>query len=166
MKLIKLTALPLLLFSLVLFISSCEPDDEIKKTVLYQKTGIPLTGAQEVPVSTSAALGSMDVSYAKTTKILSYTINWSGLTNAVTGMGIHGLAPTGYASPTLVQTFSTSAIVKCNTISTTSCGTYKGTLLADGVVVKEQDILNGMYYVNIRTAAFPAGEIRAQIKFQ
>ncbi len=166
MKLIKLTALPLLLLSFLLVITSCEPDAELKKITDFQKTAIPLTGAQQAPPSASPALGSMDVFYTKETRILTYSLNWSGLSGAVTGIGIHGLAPTGFASPTLVQTFSTSAIVRCPTVSITSCGTYKGTLLVDGAVVKEQDLLNGMYYVNIRTAAYPAGEIRGQIKFQ
>ena len=56
--------------------------------------------------------------------------------------------------------------VRCPTISNTTCGTYTGTLLADGVVVKEDDLLNGVYYINIHTAAYPNGEIRGQIRFQ
>ncbi|MBN8687780.1 MAG: CHRD domain-containing protein [Chitinophagales bacterium] len=165
MKLTKLTALPFLLFA-AFVITSCESDAELNRVSVYSKTGIALTGAQEAPASTSTALGTMDVFYTRASKVLTYTINWSGLSGAVTGFGIHGLAPAGYASPNLVQTFSTSAIVRCATVSNTTCGSYKGTLLVDEVVVKEVDLTNGMYYVNIRTAAFPAGEIRAQIRFQ
>ncbi|MBI3138516.1 MAG: CHRD domain-containing protein [Sphingobacteriales bacterium] len=124
-----------------------------------------LTGANETPATPTTALGTLDVSYTKSSKILSYTINWSGLTGPVTAAHIHGLAPTGYAAGVL-QSFSTSAIVKCPTVSNTSCGTYKGTLLVDDVVVKEDNLLNGMYYVNLHTATYPAGEIRAQIRFQ
>ncbi|MBE2231289.1 MAG: CHRD domain-containing protein [Chitinophagaceae bacterium] len=166
MKLLKLTALSLLITGSLFVLSSCETDAELNRTTDYTKTGIALTGAQVVPVSASPALGTMDVFYTRNSKILTYTINWSGLSGAVTGLGIHGLAPTGYASPTLVQTFSTSAIVRCATVSNTSCGTYKGTMKVDDVVVKEADLLNGVYYVNIRTAAYPAGEIRGQIRFQ
>jgi hypothetical protein len=165
MKLLKLTALPSLLFALLFFAASCEPDAELKKTTDFQKLGIPLTGAQETPAVPSSALGTMDVSYSKETRILNYSISWSGLTGPVAAAHIHGLAPTGYAAP-VVQTFSTSAIVRCASSSTTACGTYKGTLLADGVVVKEQDILNGVYYINIHTATYPGGEIRGQIIFQ
>jgi hypothetical protein len=32
--------------------------------------------------------------------------------------------------------------------------------------VKEENVLNGQYYILIRTAAYPAGEIRGQITFQ
>jgi len=42
MKLIKLTALPLLLFSLALAVVSCEPDAEQKKLTEYEKKGIIL----------------------------------------------------------------------------------------------------------------------------
>lgn len=160
MKLIKLTALPLLLASLFL-ISSCEPDAELKKTTDYQKNDIPMTGAKVIPISASAGTGKLNVFYTKETRILTYSFNWTGLTGAPSvGIGIYGLAPEGYAvSPTTpVQVISTTG--------KTATGTISGTLLADGSVVKEWDLLNGMYYVLIRTAAYPAGEIRAQINFQ
>jgi len=35
----------------------------------------------------------------------------------------------------------------------------------DEVLITEENLLNGVYYVSIRTAAFPLGELRAQIKF-
>jgi hypothetical protein len=39
-------------------------------------------------------------------------------------------------------------------------------LLVDGFVVTEDNLLAGIYYLTLRTAAYPAtGEIRAQIKF-
>ena len=165
MKLLKLTALPLFVFSLLFVLASCEPDAELKKTTDFQKLGIPLTGAQETPAVPSTAIGTMDVFYSKETRTLTYKVSWTGLTGSVAAAHIHGLAPTGFAAP-VVQTFSTSAIVRCSSSSTTACGTYSGTLLADGIVVKEQDILNGVYYINLHTATYPGGEIRGQIKFQ
>lgn len=166
MKLMKLTALHLFLLGSLFMMASCESDAELKRTSDYSKTEIALTGAQNVPLSASTALGTMDVSYTRSSKILTYKIQWSGLSGNVTSMGISGLAPTGYASPTVVQTFSTSAIVKCATVSNTTCGTFTGTLKVDDVVVKENDLINGVYYVAIRTSAYPAGEIRGQITFQ
>lgn len=161
----KLTALPLFMVASLFIISSCESDDELKRTSDYSKTGIALTGAQETPAVTSSGLGTMDVSYTRSSKILTYTINWSGLTGPVTAAHIHGLAPTGFAAG-VVQTFTIANITRCATVSNTSCGTYKGTLKVDDVIVKEQDLINGVYYVNLHTAAFPGGEIRGQIRFQ
>jgi hypothetical protein len=167
MKLIKLTALPLFFFISLLILASCEPDAELKKTVDYQKLDIPMTGAQETPPVSSAALGSMDVHYSKATKFLTYTVRWSGLTGPVSAMHIHGQATVGYPAA-VVQNIITSSggITTPSATRFPATGTFSANLLVDGVVVKENDILNGFYYINIHTAAFPAGEIRGQIKFQ
>ncbi len=157
MKLIKLTALPILLFVSLLMLSSCEPDAELKKITDFQKSGIVMSGAQETPAVASSSLGTLNVFYTRETRILSYTINWSGLSGNPTGMHVHGLAPSGYAA-SVVQTISTSGL--------TTSGSKSGTMLVDGVVIKENDLLNGFYYINIHTAAYPGGEIRGQIKFQ
>jgi hypothetical protein len=160
MKLIKLTALTSLLFVFVFGTSSCEKNAEKKKMTDYQMNDIPMTGAKVIPTSVSTALGKLSVFYTKETRLLSYTMMWSGLSgNPSVGIGIYGPAPEGFAvSPTApVQTITTTGLL--------ATGTYSGTLLADGFVVKEQDIVIGMYYIQLRTAAYPAGEIRAQIKF-
>lgn len=168
MQLLKLTVLSSLLFAFAISFTSCEKEAEKKKTTLYVKTGLPITFAQEVPLPPvpSSAIGSLDVSYDKVTKILTYKFNWSGLTGPVTVFHIHGLAPTGFGPAGVIQTFVNSAIVPCTPGAPTSCGSYSGTFLADGVKVKEDDILNGLYYVNIHTAANPSGEIKGQIRFQ
>lgn len=165
MKLLKQTVLPLVLLSALFAFNSCEPRAEKKRITDYEKKAIVMSGAQETPSVPSSAVGSMDVFYTKSTRTLTYNVKWSGLTGAVTAMHIHGLAPTGYQAG-VVQTFSTANIVRCPTSSTTACGSYSGTFQVDGFVVKEDDLLNGMYYINIHTATYPGGEIRGQIRFQ
>jgi CHRD domain len=157
MKWIKLTAFATILLGILATFNSCEKAAEAKKTVLYEKKGIVMSGAQETPAITSPALGTLDVFYIKGTKTLSYTINWSGLTGNPVGMHVHGLAPTGFAAPVL-QNISTTGL--------TASGSRSGTLLVDGVVIKEESLLSGLYYINIHTATFPGGEIRGQIVFQ
>jgi len=170
MKLMKLTALPTLLFAAVLGISSCEKAAEEKKTTDFEKLGILMTGAQEIPAVPTTALGSMDVFYSKDTRTLSYKVTWSGLTDSVSLMHIHGLAPTGFAAGVVqnIVTASNGIFPQKTSGKYTflKSGTLSGTLLADGVAVKEQDILNGVYYMNIHTPAYPGGEIRGQIRFQ
>mgnify|MGYP001587361319 CR=1 FL=1 len=168
MKLIKLTALTSLLFVFVLGISSCEKIAEKKKTTDYEKKGIIMTAAQENnPLNTSTAIGIMDVSYSKETRLLSWSVIWSGLTGPVAAMHIHGLAPTGYNAG-VVQNIITASngLATPNATLYPATGKFSGTMLVDGSVVKELDLLNGFYYMNIHTATYPGGEIRGQIVFQ
>lgn len=164
MKLIQTTAFFFLFASITFSTVSCDRDKDLFVRKEYTRVDVPLTGALNVPQSTSSGLGSMNIHYNTTTKILTYTITWSGLTGSVTGAAIHGMAPSGYPA-SILQNFSTSGISRCATVSNTSCGSYSGRLFVDGVLVTEDNLLNGVYYVSIRTAANPAGEIRAQIKF-
>ena len=167
MKLIRLTALTSLVLALVFATSSCEKVAEEKKTTDYEKKGIALTAAQEVPANTSSAIGSMDITYSKETRILTYSVTWSGLTGPVSLMHIHGLAPRGFAAGVVHSIITPSnGLATPNATLYPATGKFSGTLLADGVVVKELDLLNGMYYMNIHTATNPGGEIRGQIVFQ
>jgi hypothetical protein len=162
----RLTAFPIIIIALIVVLASCRRDD-VEHQNLYMKTGVVLSGAQETPGTPTSATGTMDVSYSRLSKTLSYTVRWSGLTGPVTNMHIHGLDPIGYSHPgNVFQTFTTNTIRPCTTGGPTSCGTYSGTLFIDGVAIKEVDLLNGMYYVNIHTSVYPNGEIRGQIVFQ
>jgi len=163
MKWIKLTAFSVLVLPLFVSLSSCEKDAEKKKVLEYSKLNIVLTGAQEAPASNSTALGSMDVNYRRDTRTLNYTIRWSGLTGPPIGVNIFGLAPAGYASPSVVQTILAASNP---TLFPANSGTYTGFMFCEGANVKEVDLLNGLFYMNIRTAANPGGEIRGQIRFQ
>ena len=168
MKWIKLTAFTSLLFVFVSGISSCEKNSEKKIQTDYQKLGLPLTFAQESPTPPvfSSAIGSMDVSYSKETRTLSWSVTWSGLTGLVANMHIHGLGPRGYAAGVVQNIITASNGIATPGAAYGATGKISGTLLVDGVVVKELDLLNGMYYMNIHTAANTGGEIRGQIVFQ
>ncbi|HSU27227.1 MAG TPA: CHRD domain-containing protein [Chitinophagaceae bacterium] len=164
MKWIKLTAFNLIFFALVIHLSSCEREFERQKVYLYQKLGVVLSGAQETPANASTALGLMDIFYNKDTKTLTYTVKWSGLTGAVTAMHIHGTAPIGFqASATPYQVISPTGLG--------ATGTKSGSIVVDNISIKENDLLDGFYYLHIHTAAFPGttaahtAEIRGQIKF-
>lgn len=175
MKLIQTTAIFFLFTAIMFSTVSCNRDKDLFVRKEYTKLDIPLTGALNVPQSNSSALGSMDLYYNTTTKTLNYTVRWSGLSSPITtsvvsnrtvltGMSIHGMAPAGFpANP--IQMFTLEGITRCATFSNTTCGTYSGRLIADGVLVTQENLLNGVYYLNIRTNSFPLGELRAQIKF-
>jgi len=147
-------------------LSSCEPDAELKKITDFSKSGIVLSGAQEVPANASAALGSMDVFYTRETRTLTYTVNWTGLTGPVTVMHIHGLAPSGFAAGVVQNIITPSNGIFRPGPDYGATSKVSGTLLVDGVAVKEVDLLNGLYYMNIHTNTYTGGEIRGQIVFQ
>ncbi|MEJ7736522.1 MAG: CHRD domain-containing protein [Chitinophagaceae bacterium] len=141
------------MFSLIVF-SACNKDKEKDKEV---KTKVELTGAQEVPVKTTPAKGTADVSYNKTTRLLTYTINWSALTGMPTGSHIHGPVPRGVNAPIKHDFFAL--------FPKTTSGTFTNAVMVDGVALKEDSLLKGFYYFNIHTPMNPGGEIRGQIEF-
>lgn len=135
-------------------ISSCTTDKLGDK--ILTATNLPMDGLQEVPAKLVAANGSMDVVYNKDTRTLSYTIRWNSLTAAPVGSHIHGTAAKGF-NAAILQDFTSS-------IPKVLSGTYSGTALIDGVVLKEEELLLGRYYINIHTPANTGGEIRGQIE--
>ncbi len=148
-------------------LTACKRDTEFTKITEFRKNGIAMTGALNVPQTPSPAIGSMDIWYSKETRILTYTLNWSGLTGPISSASIMGPAPAGFPSGSIVQNLNPSLIVRCPTVSTSTCGSYRGTLLVDGFVVTEENLLAGVYYLTLRTGGVFAtiGEIRGQIKF-
>ena len=152
----KLTFLFSLLVPVFILLSSCRPEELISPQTTYSKRSIMMTGAQEVPAVPTTGFGLMNVSYSKVTKVLSYDFTWSDLTGPVTVAHVHGLAPIGYTAG-FIQLFTG--------IAASATGKYSGTLLVDGVRVKEEDLLNGLYYINLHTSTYPGGEIRGQIHF-
>ncbi|MDB5253366.1 MAG: hypothetical protein JWP27_2535 [Flaviaesturariibacter sp.] len=140
--------------SLVLF-TACKKDrDLIERT----NNNIALNGAQTVPTNQSTANGKMTATYSSKTKSFNYTVTWSGLTGNASSMHIHGIADPGFPAA-IVQTITLVAP------NNGPSGSVSGTLFVDGFNVKEEDLLNGKYYVDIHTAANPGGELRGQITF-
>jgi hypothetical protein len=110
--------------------------------------GATLNGAQETPPNSSAATGTATVNVDTTAKSFTATVTTNSITGTVAH--IHAGAP-GVAGPILFPL----------TESPAGSGTWKTTsTLSD---TQLQDMLAGRYYVNVHSAAFPAGEIRGQL---
>jgi hypothetical protein len=106
-----------------------------------------LDGASESPATDSKGTGFAKLSYDTTTKHLTYTLSYKGLTDAVAAH-FHGPADAGAnGGVELPITFGPSPI--------------KGE--ADLDDAKAADLSAGKWYVNIHTAANPMGEIRGQV---
>ena len=106
-----------------------------------------LEGAQESPVngSTGMGFGTAVVDTAANTILINFT--YTGLSSAVTGAHLHGPAARG------VNAAVKFAIDESSPVS--QAVSYDE---AD-----EADILAGLWYVNVHTTNYPAGEIRAQL---
>ena len=142
--------LPML--ALLALMAGCQ-DHDMGDQMLVQE-GLTLSGGQEAPPNNSPGSGSAVIKYNRTTKMLEYTVTFNNLTGPPAAGHIHASAPRGANSGVLIP-FSglpqaTSGVI---------VGSAK---IADD---KEEDLLNGLFYINLHTAAYPAGEIRGQIEF-
>jgi hypothetical protein len=110
-----------------------------------------MTGAQEVPPNPRPGTGQADVEYNKETGVLKYRVTYSGLSGPVTGAHIHGPAAPG-ANAGIVVPFTPgpSPISGEAKISPAQAG----------------DLMAGLWYVNLHTAAHPPGEIRGQLRLK
>lgn len=111
--------------------------------------GAMLSGATEVPATTSTGTGRVMVMLDTDTHVMTYTVTYSGLTGPVTASHFHGPAAAGSnAGPVVPVSGPYDAPIK---------GT--ATLTPD----QEKDLKAGMWYFNLHTAANPGGEVRGQL---
>ena len=108
-----------------------------------------LKASNEVPPNNSPATGAAEATFDTASKMLSWTVNYSGLTGAAMGAHFHGPSEAG-KNAGIVLPFQTPA------------SPIKGSAtLTDA---QAADLLAGKWYVNIHTAANPGGEIRGQMQ--
>lgn len=140
------------IFVMVALLAGCK-DHDIGSNIIEQK-GLTLSPAQETAPNLSPATGSADVSYDKTTKKLTYTVTFNNLTGNPTAGHIHGSAARGADAGVLFPFASVPAATS---------GVILGSVTL--TMAQEEDLLNGLFYFNIHTAANKGGEIRGQIEF-
>jgi hypothetical protein len=106
-----------------------------------------LDSAQEVPPNASPARGTAFVVMDRAANTLTFSLAYTGLTAAESGAHIHGFAAPGANAGIL---FALTA------------GDFKSGVLTY-LEPDEANLLAGLAYVNIHSAAFPGGEIRGQL---
>lgn len=153
------------LFSMVAFLAlgmsfmSCK-DEENPTTVPSTTTPTTtrlvatLNGASEKPTSTtSAATGNFVGDLNTTTRVLSYTLTYTGpFSSSLTGGHLHRITNANGTGP---------IDVPFNSLTSPITGTT-----AALPQTKVDSMLNGFYYANLHTTLYPAGEIRGDIKKQ
>lgn len=159
-----------LLLSLMLVISSCDEDDDNNVDLPADEVefkDITLSGAAEVqdPAVVTDGSGEIDAVYDKDTNILTYSIRWElGDENDETvGMHLHGPA---------TKTENAGVVIGIP-LSATGGGGYNEEGSSSGSVsgstraltqAEEDQLLNGLWYLNIHSTTYPDGELRGQIE--
>lgn len=142
-------AAALLLTGATTLFSSCEKNNDNSTSNLYH-VAATLSGAQEVPAVTTNATGTVTGTYDAGTKSLTYNVSWSGLSGTATAAHFHGPAAAG----------SNASVVVPFTIAANGTSASGSITLTDQ---QEADMLNGLWYANVHTAAHAGGEIRGQV---
>jgi hypothetical protein len=119
-------------------------------SVLAEKTAFTadLKGASQVPPIDSAGTGKADVTYDDASKMLTWTITYSGLSGPVTAAHFHGPAGKGENAGPMIPIKQLDSPMKGS-----------ATLTEDQV----KALTGGQMYVNVHTAKYPDGEIRGQV---
>lgn len=123
--------------------SSTTPTPTPNPTVTFLAT---LNGASEVPANASAATGTATLLFNTTTKVFTITVTHNIATP--TNGHIHKAAAGASGAPVFPFSTFTSPIA------------YTSVALD---AAQEADLYANLYYVNIHTAAYSAGEIRGQL---
>jgi CHRD domain len=108
-----------------------------------------LKASSEVPANDSKGTGTLDAAYDTTSKKLTWTVTYSGLTGPATAAHFHGPAAAGANAPPVVPL----------------SGTLTSPIKGDGTLTEAQlaDLQAGRWYLNIHTTANKDGELRGQV---
>ena len=108
-----------------------------------------LSGESEVPPVVTGGRGSVEANLNKQTRVMTWTVTFSGLSGPATAAHFHGPAMAGENAGVILPLSGALA----------SPMTGAATLTAE----QAADLIAGKWYVNLHTAANPNGEIRGQL---
>lgn len=113
---------------------------------------VPLTGAQQVPPVQTPGMGTADLTYDPSTRVVTWTITYDGLSGPATMAHFHGPAVEGKNGPVVIWLSKHGSAV-------TSPISGQATLTPE----QAQQFAADEWYINVHTDAHPAGEIRGQV---
>lgn len=113
---------------------------------------VNLTGGEQVPPVATAGKGVAALSYDPATRLLTWSVTYSGLSSPATMAHFHGPAPAGKNAGVQIWMSAQGA-------PPTSPIKGQATLTAS----QAEQLTAGEWYINVHTADHPAGEIRGQV---
>jgi len=113
---------------------------------------VALTAEQSVPPIESAGKGTADITYDPATRVVTWTITYSGLSGTATMAHFHGPAEKGKNAPVLIWLTNKGSPAESPIKGQT-------TLTPE----QAQQFMAGDWYINVHTQAHPGGEIRGQV---
>ncbi|TAL87832.1 MAG: CHRD domain-containing protein [Candidimonas sp.] len=113
---------------------------------------VPLTGAQQVPPVQTKGSGTANLTYDPGTRVVTWTISFTGLSSAATMAHFHGPAAPGKNAGVKLWLSKKGTAV-------TSPIKGEATLSA----ADAQEFTAGEMYINIHTKDHPSGEVRGQV---
>ncbi len=110
-----------------------------------------LRGSNQVPPNKSTGAGHLVLTYDPGERKLSWKGSYSGLTGPVTAAHFHGPALEG-------RNAGIALVISANGLPPS----FEGSAVLSAA--QAADLLAGRWYINLHTAAHPAGEIRGQVR--
>lgn len=142
-----LLARRVLIASALVSLAGCAMMDSMTGASKVRLSGT-LSGAQEVPPTTTAGTGTVTATFDKATNKLSYEVVYSGLTGPARAGHFHGPAAMGQNTGVASGFADVSSPIRGEVTLTAA---------------QAADLLAGRWYVNVHTQRYPGGEIRAQV---
>jgi hypothetical protein len=112
------------------------------------RLGGSLSGAQEVPAVSTAATGTLDATFDKSSRKLAYTVTYTGLSGPASAAHFHGPAAPGQNAGVVVPFPNAESPIRGEATLTEA---------------QAADLLAGRWYANVHSQAHPGGEIRGQV---
>lgn len=115
-----------------------------------------LTGGQEVPSNASNAFGVAFMTFDERTDMLNFSLTYTDERLSGTEVSAHFHAPAvpGMTAPVVFGLVNPGSF---------SIGSPKFGSVGPFSAEQKEDLLKGLYYINVHTTVFPAGEIRGQV---
>ena len=116
-----------------------------------QSFQVQLSGAQQVPAVHTDATGTADLTYDPTTRELTWSVSYTGLSGPATMAHMHNGAA-GMNGPVAIW---------LSKHGSAAASPIKGH--AQLTAAQAKQFVAGDWYINVHTAAHPSGEIRGQV---